>query len=78
MHYKRLQVANKIARKRFRWYHDKYPEDVKHPELYHPSVEGVLGFYRKTQKGITRWYDNPRRYGELSRQERKNIEANPL
>ena len=75
MNYNRLQIANKIARKRFKWYHDKYPEDVKHPETYIPSVEGVLGFYRKTQKGISRRYDNPRRCGELTPQERKSLEA---
>ncbi|MBW1848949.1 MAG: hypothetical protein JRJ27_17810 [Deltaproteobacteria bacterium] len=77
MHYNRLQIANKIARKTFKNYHGKFPEEVKNPNYYHPSVEGMLGIYRKTQKLCSGYCcGNPRKwFGELTPQERKHIEA---
>ena len=50
MHFNRLQIANRIARKTFKNYHREYPEEVRNPNCYRPSVEAILGTYRKTQK----------------------------
>jgi len=77
MHYDRLQIANRVARKTFKNYHGKFPEEVRRPETYSPSVEVILGTYRKTQKLCSGYCcGNPRKwFGKLTIQERKNIEA---
>lgn len=80
MHFNRLQIANRIARKTFKNYHRKYPEEVRNPNYYHPSVEAILGTYRKTQKLCSMpCCGNPRKwFGEFTIQERKNIEAHVI
>lgn len=73
MNYQRLQIANGIARKMFKNYHGKFPEEIRRRDLYHPSVEGIFGLYRKTKVPCSKWCcGNPRRhFGELTVQERK-------
>lgn len=77
VNFNRLQIVNKIARKMFKNYHGKYPEEIKNPNYYRSSVEGALGMYRKIQKPCSKFCcGNPRKwFGERTIQERKNIEA---
>lgn len=80
MNYKGLHIGQKIARKTFRKYHRLYPENIPPNEyhIYMPSVDGILGVYRKTRVFCSSPFccGNPRKIrgvARLSMQERKAL-----
>lgn len=81
MHYRRLQIANRIARRVFKAYHGCYPDVVSEEETsnYRGGVETTLGTYRKTKVPCSdHCCGNPRRYEKgkdrLTIQERRAFE----
>ena len=80
MNYKGLYIGQKIARKTFRKYHGFYPEHVPPDKVcyYNPSIEGILGMYRKTRVFCSNPFccGNPRKTRgskQLTIQERKAL-----
>jgi hypothetical protein len=78
MYYKRLKKARRIARKTFKRYNGKYPEEISPDEAKHyvGGVETHLGSYRKTKVPCScPMCGNPRKYfGEKTVQEKKSDE----
>ena len=76
MNYNRCHAADDRARKLFKKYHGIWPEQAQESKMrYNPSVEGLLGIYRKTKVFCSNSFccGNPRRGKEvklrLTRQE---------
>jgi len=77
----KLRVADRIARKVFRNYHGFFPEHIptKYQHTYSPSIDGILGIYRKTKVVCSgECCGNPRKHGvslkeKLTLQERRSV-----